>query len=168
MRKIIRTLLFLLIFAAIFPFVYPWKDGKPMLSWSDLKMPEMPSVALPDIPDISLPGDETTTRKPHQSVKLYRWQGEDGSTQFSNEPPAGAVAYEIVEVNPDANLIQSVPTDDASVAAKTETAESADTTSSLPSPLTVSPGEALQLIEDARNLRELSEERLRQHEALTQ
>ena len=160
MRKFIRLLLMLLLFAAIFPFVYPWKDGKPMLSWSDIRMPTMPEITLPELPK---PGE--ATRESNQPVTLYRWQGPDGSTQFGSEPPAEGINYEVVAVNPDANLIQALPPSEAPVEA--EEKEGGNSTS-LPSPLTVSPGEAMQLMEDAKNIREMSEERLRQHEALAQ
>lgn len=168
MRKTIRLLLLLLLFIVIFPFVYPWKDGKPLLSWSELTLPELPSIELPKMPRIPLPGKEETAREPNQPVKLYRWQGVDGSTQFSNEPPAQGVAYEVVEVNPDTNLIRAVPTTGTDEEMKPETTGIGEGSGSLPSPLTVSPGEALQLIEDARKVQQLSDQRLRQQEALTQ
>jgi hypothetical protein len=161
MRTIIRTLLLLLLFAALFPFVFPWKDGKPLLSWSELKMPALLSFNLPQMPDIVLLGKEEP-RAPHQPLKVYRWQGEDGDIQFSNEPPAPGVAFTVVEVNPDANLIQAPPADNNTGGAKTEAPSSP-----FPSPLTVSPGQALQLIEDARSVQKLSDERLRQQDALT-
>ena len=139
-----------------------------MLSWSDLRMPDMPSVTLPEMPQISLPSADDATREPYQPVQIYRWQGADGSIQFSNETPPERVDYELVEVNPDANLIQAVPTGDTGSNDKTGMEEESAASSSLPSPLTGSPGEAMQLMEDAHKLRELSEERLRQHEALIQ
>lgn len=163
MRRLIRTLLLLLLFAVIFPFTYPWKDGKPMLSWSDLKMPEMPEV---EVPEIALPGSEEQAREAHQPVSLYRWQDSEGGVQFSNEPPPEGMAYQRVEVNPDANLLQAPPpaVDDENDASQARPSSSP----SMPSPLTVSPGEALQLIEDAHEIREMSEQRLRQHEELVQ
>lgn len=161
MRKFIRLLLLLLLFAVIFPFTFPWKDGKPMLNLSDIRMPNMPSVTLPE-----LPGAGEATRESNQPVTLYRWQGADGSTQFGSEPPANGVKYEEVEVNPDANLIQALPPSAPPEASETQ--EENTLSSPLPSPLTVSPGEAMQLMEDAKKIRQMSEERLRQHEALTQ
>lgn len=161
MRKYIRLLIMLLIFAGIFPFTFPWKDGKPMLSWSDIQMPTMPDITLPKLPE-----QGEATRESNHPVTLYRWLGADGSTQFSSEPPAEGISYEVVEVNPDANLIQALPPGEAPVEAKEKAG--GNRTTSLPSPLTVSPGEAIQLMEDARKIREMSEERLRQHEALAQ
>ncbi len=164
MRKYLRTLLTLLLFAAIFPFVYPWKDGKPLLSWSEIKVPEMPEVALPRV---ALPTAGTESIASEQLVTLYRWQDADGSIQFSNEPPAEGIAYEVVEVNPDANLLPAVAAS-SSVEPPPPATEEGHRGVLLPSPLTVSPAEALQLVEDARQLRHSSQERLHQHEALIQ
>ena len=169
MRRYLHTLLLLLLFAAIFPFVYPWKDGKPLLSWSELRMPGSSSIKLPELPTLPelatpiVPGTGEA-RAPNEPVRLYRWQGSDGTTQFSNEPPPEGVKYEVVEVNPDANLIPAAP---QTPTAAPETGDEGLPTF-LPSPLTVSPGEALQLLEDARALREQSKERLRQQEAVMQ
>jgi hypothetical protein len=169
MRGFSRTLLLLLLIAAIFPFVFPWKDGKPLLSWSELKVPGIENIEIPDIPDIPLPGikeDDEATRKPHEAVKLYRWQAADGSMQFSNEPPRG-VAYEIVEVHPDANIIQPQPLNAPDSEGDADSGSVEEKSLSIPSPLTVTPGEAMQLLEETRRLKEMSQER-QQHEAVMQ
>lgn len=167
MRRYLRTLLLLLLFAAIFPFVYPWQDGRPLLSWSELRLPGLSSLQLPELPELAppvVPGSGEA-RTPNEPVRLYRWQGSDGTTQFSNEPPAVGMKYEVVEVNPDANLVPATPL--TPPAAPEAGSGESRPTPTLPSPLTVSPGEALQLLEDARALREQSYERLRQQEAVT-
>lgn len=166
MRRYLRTLLLLLLFAALFPFVFPWKDGKPLLSWSELRMPALSRGGLPALPALTLPQPEQG-RTANQPVQLYRWRDGDGVMQFSNELPPAGVVYEVVEVNPDSNLIPALPP--AKGATEEAATEGGDGPAvSIPSPLTVSPGEALQLLEDAKNLREQSKERLRQQEALTQ
>lgn len=170
MRKIIRTLLLLLVFAAIFPFTFPWKDGKPMLSWSDITMPTMPKVELPKVSAISEPQQEGEKEGPdraaHQAVKLYQWTGADGSMNFSNEPPPAGLAYKLIDVHPDANLIQALPTITAEESGSNTEGDGPANGAMPPSLLTVSPGEAMQLMEQAQELKQLSEERLQQHEAL--
>ena len=102
-RKVIRALLLLLVFAAAFPFVYPMKDGKPLLTLDKLKLP-----AMPDIPvaEVSLPSmQEGAAAAP---VTVYKWQDAEGSWHFSNEPPPAGVAYQTTELDPNANLIQGV------------------------------------------------------------
>ena len=167
MRKINRILLLLLLLAAIFPFTFPWKDGKPLLNWSDITKPEIPEITLPEMPelaDLTKSDNKEEIRAPHQPVTLYRWQSDDGGIQFSNELPPQGVSYEVVEVNPDANIVQAITPETGQKPATEEEASGI----SLPSPLTVSPQEATQLLEDARKIRDMSEERLRQHEAIMQ
>jgi len=102
-RKIIRALLLLLVFAAAFPFVYPMKDGKPLLSLDRIKLPAMPDITLPDV---SLPS--TQEESAAVPVIVYKWQDAEGSWHFSNEPPPPGVAYQTTELEPNANLIQGV------------------------------------------------------------
>ncbi len=166
MRKHIRILLLILVVAAVIPFVYPWKDGKPLLSWSDIRLPQGPAIELPELPEMALPGKEDSPRAPHQPVKLYRWQDAEGGIQFSNELPPVGVTFEIVEVNPEANLIQAQPVNREDGSESATLIDDSASQTRLPSPLTVSPGEAVQLYEDAHEIREISEQRLRQQEEL--
>ncbi len=101
-KKLIRTLLLLLVFSAVFPFVYPMTDGKPLLSLNQLKLPTFPEISLPEIPLPSHGGSN-----PGQTVTAYKWQDAEGSWQFGNEPPQG-VAYETLELDPDANILPKV------------------------------------------------------------
>jgi len=102
-RTLIRILLLLLVFAGIFPFVYPMKDGKPMLSLDKLMMPKLPDISLPDV---SLPREEKTPVG--TPVTFYKWRDGSGNWHFSSEKPPAGVAYETSEVDPNANLIQGV------------------------------------------------------------
>ena len=38
-------------------------------------------------------------------VRVYRWYSRDGTVQLSTRPPGDGVDYEIIEVDPDANLL---------------------------------------------------------------
>lgn len=168
MRKLKRPLLLLLLFAAIFPFTFPWQDGRPLLNWSDIRLPQMPKLELPEASELAQPGERGEEkaeggRQAHQPLELYRWDNGDGTPQFSNEPPPPGVDYEVVQVNPDANLIQPL-TPSAPPATQEEGGKAANR---LPTPLTVSPEEAMQLFRDAGKIREMSQERLHQQEVLT-
>lgn len=102
-RKVIRTLLLLLVVATLFLFVYPLKDGKPLLSVDKIRLPAMPDVSLPDV---ALPTSGTGDTA---EVTIYKWQDSEGGWHFSNEPPPAGVRYETSRINPDANRIGSVP-----------------------------------------------------------
>lgn len=162
LRYINRLLLLILLLAVIFPFTFPLKDGRPLLSWSDIQLPRKPDIDI-KLPTLSAAG-EANPSTPSQSVILYRWRDGNGGLQFSNLQPPQGVAYEIIKVNPETNLVQGVGTEDNVMAERTD----GDTAGpALPSPLSVSPEEAAQLLEEARRIQALSEERVRQQEALT-
>lgn len=102
-RKVIRTLFLLLVVATLFLFVYPLKDGKPLLSLDKIRMPEIPDIPLPDVA-LPTPGNDEAAE-----VTVYKWQDSDGSWHFSNELPPAGVRYETSRINPDSNRISSVP-----------------------------------------------------------
>lgn len=96
-KRIIRTLLLLLVFAAIAPFVYPLKNGKPLLSFEQLRLPSLPDIPL-------LTGGNTSES---ETVTAYKWRDSQGNWQFGSEPPQD-VPYEAVELDPNTNLLQRV------------------------------------------------------------
>jgi hypothetical protein len=89
-RKIIRISLLLLLFAAVAPFVYPLKEGKPLLSLQRLSLPSLPALPLP--------------KADPQPVTAYKWRDEQGNWHFAGEPPQG-IAYQRIELDPQSNLI---------------------------------------------------------------
>jgi hypothetical protein len=89
-RKIIRISLLLLLFAAIAPFAYPLKDGKPLLSLERLSLPSLPALPLP--------------KADPEPVTAYKWRDEQGNWHFAGEPPQG-IAYQRIELDPQSNLI---------------------------------------------------------------
>lgn len=100
-KNMIRTLLLLLVLGAVFPFVYPWSDGKPLLSLNDLTFPAAPDLSLPDI---ALSQNDKPASQP---VVVYKWQDAEGGWQFGSKPPQG-VNYEVVELDPNTNLLPGV------------------------------------------------------------
>lgn len=108
-KKYFRLLLLLLVAAGIFPFLYP--PGQPWLSWREVELPQLPSLDVEmEIPELSdLQGDEEKS----EPVTVYRWQDEDGGWHFAATPPEGSQA-EPMQLDPDANLIRSLPNEQAS------------------------------------------------------
>lgn len=102
-RRLIASLLALLVIAAILPFVLPLgKDGKPLL--------EPPKFALPSAPELPNidPGQWLAGEEQDNEVTVYRWQDEQGQWHYGEQPPEG-VAYEERTLDTDANLIQALP-----------------------------------------------------------
>ncbi len=122
-KNMIRTLLLLLVLGAVFPFVYPWSDGKPLLSLNDLALPAAPDLSLPDI------ALSQSDKPAGQPVVVYKWQDAEGGWQFGSKPPQG-VNYEVVELDPNANLLPGVkplPANTPTTTSETGTPDSAQT-----------------------------------------
>ena len=51
LKMMVKALLVLVVTAVAMPFVYQGSDGKPLMSFNDLKMPELGLPDLPGIPD---------------------------------------------------------------------------------------------------------------------
>ena len=45
-------------------------------------------------------------------IRVYRWRSRDGTVQLSTRPPGEGVDFEIIEVDPDANVLPGGPTAD--------------------------------------------------------
>lgn len=106
MKLFAKLLLTLLVLAGILPFtILKGPDGRPLMSFSDLKLPgvsapEIPASienAIPDLPGINS-GEDV----------IYRWRDKDGILQFTNTPPPEGVEYTAKGYDPNTNLIQSV------------------------------------------------------------
>lgn len=152
-RIVIRILLLLLVLAGIFPFVYPMKDGKPLLSLDDIVLPKLPDVSLPDV---SLPGDEPPAGTP---VTIYKWRDSSGNLHFSSEKPPAGVAYEAGEVDPNANLIQGVATVPAKTSPQTSGKGDAAPSSDKPSVFGYTPEKISEMMEQTRKAKKALEER---------
>lgn len=162
-RTVIRVLLLLLLFAGVFPFVYPMKDGKPLLSLNSLTLPKMPDVSLPDI---SLSAEQEAT--PATPVTVYKWQDSSGNWHFSSEKPPAGVTYEASEVDPNANLIQGV----AKAPATAKPEKPAETDSGVQSDKEIvfgyTPEKISEMMKKTRNVKKALEQRQQAEQALMQ
>ena len=145
------SMLSLLVTAGVAPFVLPLKDGKPLLEFQapDLKMPPIPE--LPELPNLS----ETTggESEPNRQVSFYQWKDSNGLTQITSTPPPTG-EYRTIKVNPNANMIQALPT------AAAEEAEEKPKESKIPKPsLIPNPTSVKETINQAKNVEGLVKQR---------
>lgn len=157
MKLMIKCLLLVLVLGLAGPFFLKKPDGTP---WMDARqlLPDVKSWQLSltrwwrdtkvsvDVGDGVGSAGKTT---------VYRWQTPDGSWQFSDTPPQG-VQVETVSVDPDRNLIEGVSPQNVE---KTEKPAAETPELGVPLPLTVSPKQAKQLIEDAKGVQKLMDQR---------
>jgi hypothetical protein len=161
-----KLLIVALVIAVLLPFtILKGKDGRPLMSFSSL---ELPKIGLPDLPSlpestptglISAPGGDETV--------IYQWKDSSGSIQFTNIPPPEGVDYTVKGYNPNANVIQSVklPEVDAEVEPEKKKEEKQP---SMPEDLSsvYSPEKVNKLIDDAKNVENLLNNRLKQQNAI--
>ena len=130
-------------------FVIKRPDGQPWLSVSDLA------------PDLSELKDEMGDAMPREPAHVYRWQDDEGVWQFSDQPPEQMADLEMVELHPDRNLIQGLRTPEHE--SNAESIEAPDTSvNPLPLPTTVPMEDIPQLLEDAKQIQQLMQQRQQQ------
>ena len=169
MKFFIKLLVVALVIAVLLPFtVMKGKDGGTLLNFSDLKLPDLklPDFSLPEIPDLPSANDESSSDNRVRVDVFYQWYDKAGNIQFTTSPPPAGVDYTLKEVNPDANLIQSVELPKATSEQTTEVqaigkAESSD---DLPNPYSKESVE--NLFKDAKNVEKLLQQRMDQQNSV--
>lgn len=166
MKLFAKLLVAVLIIGLLLPFtILKGKDGRPLMSFSSLKMPE---IGLPDAPSmpespISVPGLESIGEK----NVIYEWRDSEGNIQFTNVPPPQGVEYTVKGYDPDTNVIQSVKLPAEASADESDSNEE-KTRSAEPDGITsvYSPENIKKLFDDAENVEKLLNERLKKQEAI--
>lgn len=161
MKLFAKLMIALLVIAMALPFTVLKDDsGKPLISFSDLKMPDF---SLPDFSEVEQLAPGIDSADSGKSL-IYEWYDSAGNRNFSSEPPPEGVEYTVRGYDPDANVIQAVKLPEQ---AQPEEPAGGDT-----EPVT-EPGEIGnpysaekidKLFEDARNIEKLLNQRLQQQE----
>lgn len=110
-------------------------------------------------PSSGLESNNKQDPAPASATRVYKWQDADGNWQFSSQPPANGIASSSRVYHTDTNVTQAVnPGASATESTSfTEPAETPAMTSPL-MPLT-DPERVRQLIDDAKNVRQLLDQR---------
>lgn len=152
-----KFLIAAMVISALLPFtILKGKDGKPLMSFSDIKGPEMPK--LPD----SIPGASSLPDSGNKDV-IYKWKDKEGLTQFTSTPPPPGVEYTSKGYDPDMNLIQSVEVKKDEPVAASDSQKKISKPSDIGNPY--SPEKIEKLFDDANNLEKLLNDRMKKQEA---
>jgi len=149
-RKLITLLFLLLALAVLVPFTLPLKDGKPLLSWHDVKLPSTAALQLPQ-------WAQGGSREAPAQVTVYRWRDGNGVWQYGSAPPADGRPYEsrTIDTAANADLFPSLPRQEQPAAAPATEPQAVQ-----PAPASPYSVEGIQkLFDDARSLRDMSHER---------
>ncbi len=151
-----KLLITVLVIGMILPFtVLKGKDGKALLSFSDLKMPDLGVPSLPE--SIPLKVDDGNSI-------IYQWKDNDGNIQFTNSPPPAGVEYSEKGYDPNTNVIQSVKLPETE-SESTETEKKNEITAPDSITSVYSPEKINKLFDDAKNVEKLLNDRLKQQKA---
>lgn len=103
---------------------------------------------------------EAEPEKPAETL-VYKWQDKNGEWHFSNQPPPEGVASNVTTYRSDVNVMQAPKADQPPPQEKTTTAPGSDPADPPLIPL-ADPGRVKQLIDDAKNVQNLMDDRKRQ------
>lgn len=101
------------------------------------------------------------------SQVIYKWTNEEGVPQFSSAPPPEGIQAEIVKPDPDVNLIRAVPVKESAPAPAAP--DSGDVEKTVAGPgeaFPYSPEQVQKTLEDARNARQMMNEKLQQQQRI--
>lgn len=165
MRLFLTLLVLVLVVAVAAPYVLKRPDGQPWMDASELSA------------DIQVNGSydkaklelyrwwhgvrkDVFGKSESGKTRAYRWQDSEGNWHLSDTPNTAGASEELW-VDPNANLMQSIPVEEVSSDSKSTTQGDAK---SVPLPMTVSPGQAQKLMQDAQQIQDLVDKRYQQLE----
>ncbi len=152
MKLFAKFLLTALVLALLLPFTILKDDrGKPLMSFSDFSLPDMPSfdgVSKLTPPSSGIGGKNI----------FYKWYDAEGNVQFTTEPPADGIEYTVKGYDPDANVIQAVKIP-AAETAQDEPVATGETADDQPETNVYDPESIKKLFEDTRNIEKLLNQR---------
>jgi hypothetical protein len=156
-----KLLLFILVASVAAPFVLRDRDGHPLMSIHDMRLPE---IALPDTNGLkdavraARNSTETASDEVHAntgtktSAKIYRWQDEEGGWHFANSAPGERGATEIA-VDTSVNVMQmesAAPARDPAANTTSKDTGAGSTATSISALLPLS--QAVDVMQDARRV----------------
>ena len=160
MKLFMKLLLTLLVLAVLAPFTILKDDsGRPLMSFNDLKMPDV-------VPEIA---DEIPVQPSAEDV-VYQWKDAEGNLHFSSDPPAEGIEYTTRSFDPNTNVIQSVKKKDDSSLVASDTPGSAskdgqgEEEGGIGNPYT--PQKIEKLFDDAREVQEKLNERYQKQQEI--
>lgn len=162
MKLYVKFLLFILVLGMAGPFILKGPDGKPWMELADIT-PDFNRLSADMQSAINKAGrmfDKTTSSDPNAgTTKVYKWRDSSGNWHLSDQPiPEAAGRDKLMHVDPDTNLIEgSEP-----IAVEVEQSRADGVSNAVPLPMTVSPGQATKLLDDAKAVQGLMDDRAKQ------
>lgn len=165
MKLFAKLAIAVLVLAMLLPFtILKDENGNTLMSFSDLELPDFSLPSLPKAPKVDSITDSTGLIDGQDTI--YQWRDSEGYIQFTSELPPPGIEYQVRHFDPDANVIKSVkmPSRDApalNTGGDSEKTAEADEQDVNP----YSEDGIKKLIEDARNVEKLLNQRFQSQES---
>ena len=155
MKLFAKFLLAALFIAMLLPFsVLKGPDGNPLMSFSDIGLPDF---SVPDLPSMPSGSKMGSALDGGGLDIIYQWYDADGNVQFTTEPPPPGIEYTVKGYDPDTNVIQAVELPPEESQPEEEEAEQVEKVDDLGNPY--DPEMIEKLFEDAKNVEKLLKQR---------
>lgn len=171
MKLFVKLLLIILVIGLLLPFTFlKGKDGKTLMSFSDIKLP---AGSFSDLFGTSVAGidklKEITNQKGSTAEKnlIYKWTDIDGNLQFSSSPPAEGINFTVKGYDSNQNVIRSVSAEPAAQKGVLDTTPDENKSAGadkVGNPYSVEKVE--KLFKDAEGLENLLNQRLKKQDAI--
>ena len=146
-KIILKMVVMLMVVVGVSNYALYIMTGKTPFSASDLKMPD---ISAPRV-DSLVNGGKTTA---------YKWTDENGVVHYSSEPPPEQQQVEVLEVDPNVNLVQGVQKKEEVPGPGSQPALD------LPGGNVYSPKNVQKLIQDAKDVQQKLNERYQEQEKI--
>lgn len=159
MKLFVKVMIAVLFIAMLLPFtILRGPDGNTLMSFSDFKLP---NFSLPDMPKMPSGGSISSQLDSGKDI-FYQWHDAQGNVQFTTEPPPQGVEYTVKGYDPNTNVIQAIelPPEESPEAEPAAEEKKAEETGNPYSPERIE-----KLLEDAKNVEQLLNQRLKDQEA---
>jgi len=104
MKLFAKLLITILVIGGLLPFtLIKGRDGKPLMSFSNIKLPDFSVPDLGSVPEVT-PVKSTSVGNKGKDI-FYKWLDADGNLQFTTQPPPQGREFTIKRFDPDTNLI---------------------------------------------------------------
>ena len=174
MKLMLKLMLVLLVLVGASPFILPGKNGQPLFSFSDLKMPDFSSLfgSSKSKVVVVIPEDKTTDKEivdKKNVTTVHKWLDDSGVWQFSDQNNSGGTS-ELVKINPDSNVVQAIKVakpEDEKTSTTSDSGEKAESDlSSIPLPTTIPMKDIPKLISQTKELKNTLEQRYQEQQTL--
>ena len=160
MKFFAKLMIAVLFIALMLPFtILRGPDGDTLMSFSDLKLPDFSMPEMPDTNKITAPlgGDGGKDI-------VYKWHDAEGNLHFTTDPPTDGTEYSVMGFDPNTNVIQAVKMPEEEPEEEKEVAAEEENSNPLGNPY--DPSEIKELIEDAKDVQKMLQQRVKDQDAI--